>query len=95
MVGFWGWLGVVRFVRRLRTCLPSLPLETGANKGKKRVYAQNRAGGDEEGGMMGGYDSTGWSLAPSMHAIMPHLACDTVVPHTPCHPIPCSGLLRK
>lgn len=38
-----GWLGVVRVLRRLRTCLPSSPLETGAMKGKKRVSAQNRS----------------------------------------------------
>lgn len=35
------WLGVVHLLCRLRTCLPSSPLETGAMKGKKRVSAQN------------------------------------------------------
>lgn len=89
---FLGWLGVVRFLCRLRSCLPSSPLETGAMKGKKRVSAQNRPGGGRDDGV--GTQSIGWSLAPSMHAIMPHLACDTGRnPIFQCHPMPCSGPL--
>lgn len=39
---FLGWLGNVRSLCRLRSCLPSSLLESGAMKGKKRVSAQNR-----------------------------------------------------
>lgn len=82
-----GWLGVVHLLCRLRKLSALVPFGNRCCERQKEGFCPKPA---PDGGRDDGWVHEHSTHCLSMHAIMPHLACDTG--RTP-YPMPCSGLL--